>query len=191
MTNGVDVNKPPTLTPRINISAPQIIADAIVSDRQVADYLIIKTLGKGTFGKVKLAEHVVTKQQVAIKIIEKGNIKTQKQKISVDREVRLMKLLNHPHIVGVIEVYETSKFIFIVMEHACNGELFEHIVKHGHIKEQEARRFFRQIFSAMDYCHKNSIIHRDLKVSCHFIRALILNVAREPVAGQKQRNQAN
>lgn len=90
---------------------------------------------------------------MAIKIIEKANIKTQKQRISVEREVRLMKLLHHPHIVGVIDVYENNDFIWIVMEHASCGELFDYIVKNGMIKEPEARHFFRQILSAIEYCH--------------------------------------
>lgn len=91
-----------------------------------------------------------------MKVIEKSNIKTQKQKISVDREVRLMKLLNHPHIVGVHEVYQTKHYIWIVMENANGGELFDYIVKNGHVKEPEARRLFRQVLSAVDYCHQVS-----------------------------------
>ncbi|KAI3644844.1 hypothetical protein MP228_011008 [Amoeboaphelidium protococcarum] len=148
---------------KVNLSGPTILDDSMVSDKRVGDYVFLKTLGKGTFGKVKLAEHAVTRQKVAIKIMEKSNIKTQKQKISVDREVRLMKLLNHPHIVGAIDVYETKTHLFIVMEHADGGELFDYIVKNNQVKELEARRFFRQLISAVDYCHKNSIIHRDLK----------------------------
>lgn len=64
-----------------------------------------------------------------------------------------MKLLHHPHIVGVIEVFETDDFIWIVMEHASCGELFDYIVKNGMVKEPEARHFFRQILSAIEYCH--------------------------------------
>jgi serine/threonine protein kinase len=91
--------------------------------------------------------------QVAVKVIEKDNIKTNKQRVSVDREVRLMKLLNHPNIVSVIEVFDTNKQILMVMEHAANGELFEYIVKNGSVKELQARQFFRQIISAVDYLH--------------------------------------
>ena len=87
-------------------------------------------------------------------MIEKVNIKTAKQRTSVDREVRLIKLLKHPHIVGVIDVFETKDHIWIIMEHASGGELFDYIVKHGMIQEPEARRFFRQILSAVDYCHQ-------------------------------------
>lgn len=132
-------------------------------NKSVGDYVFIRTLGQGTFGKVKLAEHRITGQQVAIKIIEKASVKTVKQRNSVQREVRLMKLLNHSHIVSVLNIVENTQRIFIVMEYAAGGELFKYIVNHGLIKEREARHFFRQILSAIDYCHRNSIIHRDLK----------------------------
>lgn len=99
---------------------------------------------------------------MAIKIIERSNIKTNKQRISVDREVRLMKLLNHPHIVGAIEVYESPECIWIVMEFASGGELFDYIVKNGMIKEPEARHFFRQILSAVEYCHMVNITNHSL-----------------------------
>lgn len=85
--------------------------------------------------------------------MEKSNIKTPKQRVSVQREVRLMKLLNHPHIVSAQQVYESKDHYWIVMEHASCGELFDHIVKSGMVKEPEARRFFRQILSAVEYCH--------------------------------------
>lgn len=105
---------------------------------------------------MKLAQNVLTHEQVAIKVIEKANIKTPKQKISVEREVRLMKLLHHPHIVGVKDVFESKDCIWIVMEHASGGELFDYIVKNGMIKEVEARKLFRQVLSAVEYCHQVS-----------------------------------
>ncbi len=102
---------------------------------------------------------------MAIKIIEKANIKTKKQKTSVDREVRLMKLLNHPHIVSVLDVYESKDYIWIVMEHASSGELFDYIIKNGMIKENEARTFFRQILSAVDYCHRVSTLTESIIIT--------------------------
>jgi 5'-AMP-activated protein kinase catalytic alpha subunit len=74
-----------------------------------------------------------------------------------------MKLLHHPNIIGVVDVFETKGQYIIVMESATEGELFDYIVKNGYISEKESRFFFRQILSAVDYCHQNSIIHRDLK----------------------------
>ncbi|TPX31275.1 hypothetical protein SeMB42_g07784 [Synchytrium endobioticum] len=134
-----------------------------VQSVRVGDYILKKTIGQGTFGKVKLAEHAITKELVAIKVIEKASVKTQKQKNSVQREVRLMKLLYHPHIVETLDIVETDDHIYIVMEYAAGGELFDYIVSHGMIKEKEARMFFRQVLSAVAFCHQNSVIHRDLK----------------------------
>jgi serine/threonine protein kinase len=162
----------PTSTPQqkqqqqqqhVSPSSSPVSGDSRSMPKYVGDYLLLKTIGQGTFGKVKVGEHIVTQQQVAIKVIEKANVKTHKQRNSVQREVRLMKLLHHPHIVEVMDIIENHDHIYIIMEYASGGELFDYIVSHGMVKEKEARVFFRQILSAVDYCHKNSIIHRDLK----------------------------
>ncbi|KAI9221379.1 kinase-like domain-containing protein [Blastocladiella britannica] len=135
----------------------------IASTTNLNDYRMLKTLGQGTFGKVKLAEHIESRGLVAIKIMEKDSIKTEKQKSSVRREIRLLFLLKHPNIVNVHDVIETPDHIYIVMEHLPRGELFDHIVKNHHLSESEARRFMSQIVAAVEYCHQHSVIHRDLK----------------------------
>jgi len=150
-------NKPSGL-----ISGPTPVP-AMCSDLHVGKYTIKKELGSGTFGKVKLGEDPITKELVAIKVIDKANIQNPKQKTSVDREIRLMKLLRHPCIVGVNDVLESASHYYVIMEHASGGELFDYIIKKGSLKEKEARTFFQQIVSAVEYCHKNSVIHRDLK----------------------------
>ncbi|KAJ3373828.1 hypothetical protein GGF31_008713 [Allomyces arbusculus] len=138
--------------------------DSFITSRTSMDeYTFIKTLGQGTFGKVKLAQHNQSGRKVAIKLIEKDNIKTDKQKTSVRREVRLLSLLHHRNIVCVHDVIETPTQICIVMEYLAGGELFDHIVKNHHLGEDEARRFVQQIVAAVDYCHQHSVIHRDLK----------------------------
>lgn len=80
------------------------------------------------------------------------------------REVRVMKLLHHPNIVKLFEVIETKHTIFLVMEMVSGGELYDYLVVHGRMKEKEARAKFRQIISAVHYCHSKRVIHRDLKV---------------------------
>jgi serine/threonine protein kinase len=129
----------------------------------VGDYRLEKTIGQGTYGKVKLGIHMKTNEKVAVKIIEKSQLQSQKQIARLQREIRFLKLLYHPHIVKVYDVIETTECIYIVMEYAVGGELFDYIVAHKRVKEKEARAFFRMVLSAVDYCHKNSVIHRDLK----------------------------
>jgi MAP/microtubule affinity-regulating kinase len=79
------------------------------------------------------------------------------------REVRIMKMLDHPNIVKLFQVIETDKTLYLVMEYASGGEVFDYLVLHGRMKEKEARAKFRQIVSAVQYCHQKKIIHRDLK----------------------------
>lgn len=128
----------------------------------VGNYRLLKTIGKGNFAKVKLARHVLTGREVAVKIIDKTQLNpTSLQKLF--REVRIMKILNHPNIVKLFEVIETEKTLYLIMEYASGGEVFDYLVAHGRMKEKEARAKFRQIVSAVQYCHQKCIVHRDLK----------------------------
>ncbi|XP_016354699.1 serine/threonine-protein kinase MARK1-like isoform X2 [Sinocyclocheilus anshuiensis] len=137
---------------------------ASLTDEQphVGNYRLLKTIGKGNFAKVKLARHVLTGREVAVKIIDKTQLNpTSLQKLF--REVRIMKVLNHPNIVKLFEVIETEKTLYLIMEYASGGEVFDYLVAHGRMKEKEARAKFRQIVSAVQYCHQKRIVHRDLK----------------------------
>uniref|UniRef100_A0A665X5G3 non-specific serine/threonine protein kinase n=1 Tax=Echeneis naucrates TaxID=173247 RepID=A0A665X5G3_ECHNA len=113
----------------------------------VGNYRLLKTIGKGNFAKVKLARHILTGREVS----------------QLFREVRIMKILNHPNIVKLFEVIETDRTLYLVMEYASGGEVFDYLVAHGRMKEKEARAKFRQIVSAVQYCHQKHIVHRDLK----------------------------
>nr|XP_034326919.1 MAP/microtubule affinity-regulating kinase 3 isoform X7 [Crassostrea gigas] len=128
----------------------------------IGKYRLIKTIGKGNFAKVKLAKHVPTGREVAIKIIDKTQLNPSSLN-KLFREVRIMKNLDHPNIVKLFEVIETEKTLYLVMEYASGGEVFDYLVAHGRMKEKEARAKFRQIVSAVQYCHQKHIVHRDLK----------------------------
>ncbi|XP_055921757.1 serine/threonine-protein kinase MARK2 isoform X22 [Eupeodes corollae] len=132
------------------------------TEEHIGKYKLIKTIGKGNFAKVKLAKHLPTGKEVAIKIIDKTQLNPGSlQKLF--REVRIMKMLDHPNIVKLFQVIETEKTLYLVMEYASGGEVFDYLVLHGRMKEKEARVKFRQIVSAVQYCHQKRIIHRDLK----------------------------
>uniref|UniRef100_A0A667ZB12 non-specific serine/threonine protein kinase n=1 Tax=Myripristis murdjan TaxID=586833 RepID=A0A667ZB12_9TELE len=115
----------------------------------IGNYRLLKTIGKGNFAKVKLARHILTGREVAIKIIDKTQLNpTSLQKVSP---------------MQLFEVIETDKTLYLIMEYASGGEVFDYLVSHGRMKEIEARAKFRQIVSAVHYCHQKNIVHRDLK----------------------------
>ncbi|KAJ3339763.1 Map microtubule affinity-regulating kinase [Entophlyctis luteolus] len=115
----------------------------------IGNYVFQKTVGEGNFAKVKLAKHKITGIEVAIKVIDKTTL-DEKKLGKLYREVRIMKMLNHPHIVKLYEVIETNYTVFLVMEYASGGELYDYLVVHGKMKEKEARSKFRQIVSAAE-----------------------------------------
>lgn len=142
---------------------PRITSSRARSDEpHIGKYRLIKTIGKGNFAKVKLAKHVPTGREVAIKIIDKTQLNPSSL-AKLFREVRIMKMLDHPNIVKLFEVIQTEKTLYLVMEYASGGEVFDYLVAHGRMKEKEARSKFRQIVSAVQYCHQKHIVHRDLK----------------------------
>uniref|UniRef100_A0A8C7QH40 non-specific serine/threonine protein kinase n=1 Tax=Oncorhynchus mykiss TaxID=8022 RepID=A0A8C7QH40_ONCMY len=133
------------------------IASCADEQPHVGNYRLLKTIGKGNFAKVKLARHILTGREVAIKIIDKTQLNpTSLQKVKEKPIVSLLKL-------KLFEVIETEKTLYLVMEYASGGEVFDYLVAHGRMKEKEARAKFRQIVSAVQYCHQKKIVHRDLK----------------------------
>lgn len=130
---------------------------------KIGHYILGDTLGIGTFGKVKIATHQLTNHKVAVKILNRQKIKSLDVVSKIKREIQNLKLFRHPHIIKLYQVISTPTDIFMVMEYVSGGELFDYIVKHGKLKEPEARRFFQQIISGVDYCHRHMVVHRDLK----------------------------
>ncbi|XP_016124665.1 serine/threonine-protein kinase BRSK2-like [Sinocyclocheilus grahami] len=113
-------------------------------------------------GLVKLGIHCITGQKVAIKIVNREKL-SESVLMKVEREIAILKLIEHPHVLKLYDVYENNKYLYLVLEHVSGGELFDYLVKKGRLTPKEARKFFRQIISALDFCHSHSICHRDLK----------------------------
>ncbi|CAI5982261.1 unnamed protein product [Closterium sp. NIES-64] len=156
------------------------------------NYRLGKTLGVGSFGKVKVAEHVLTGHKVAIKILNRRKIRSMDMEEKVRREIKILRLFMHPHIIRLYEVIETPADIFVVMEYVKAGELFDYIVEKGRLLEDEARRFFQQVcvtlrmalrcppppplllplhssrqtLSCIELCHRNMVVVSGIEY-CH------------------------
>lgn len=121
------------------------------------------TLGRGHFAVVKLARHVFTGEQVAVKVIDKTKL-DDVSRAHLFQEVRCMKLVQHPNVVRLYEVIDTQTKLYLILEYGDGGDMYDYIMKHDHgVDEQAARKYFRQIVHAIWYCHKLHVVHRDLK----------------------------
>ena len=138
------------------------------SDENISNvglYNLERTLGTGATGKVKLARHSKTGEEVGVKIIKKELFYDKPTlRLKVQREISVMKLMFHPHVIKIFDVLEDSKYLFLIIEYASKGELFNFLVQKRKINNKEALCFFQQIISGLEYCHKHRICHRDLKL---------------------------
>lgn len=135
-----------------------------LEDSQIAGlYDLGEKLGKGHYAVVKTARHVFTGEQVAVKVIDK----TKLDEISREhlmKEVRCMKLVQHPNVVKLYEVIDTKTKLYLILELGDGGDMYDYIMNHERgLTEEKACYFFRQIVLAIDYCHKLHVVHRDLK----------------------------
>ncbi|KAL2103776.1 hypothetical protein ACEWY4_000644 [Coilia grayii] len=127
-------------------------------------YEVLETLGKGTYGTVKKAVERRSGKTVAIKSIKKDCISDDLDRAHIQREIEIVSHLSHPNIIQMHEVFECRDKIVIVMEYASGGELYDYVQQRQRLSETEARNLFRQITSAVHYCHKSGVVHRDLKL---------------------------
>eukprot|EP01036_Dinobryon_divergens_P048862 gene48862-65515_t len=104
----------------------------------IGQYRLGKTLGEGTFGKVRLAIHIPTGEKVAVKVLEKNRIKDQADVRRVNREIKILKKANHSNIIQLYEVFDTNETIYLMMENADGGEMFDYIVSHRYVQERQA-----------------------------------------------------
>lgn len=138
------------------------LSNGIRNETGIGKYKLIKTLENGKFGVVKLAKHKLTGEKVAIKIVDKLQLNSSGLK-DIWREAEVMKTLDHPNIIKVLETIDTENTFYLVMEYASEGDLFRRL-DFGRMEEKEAKEKFRQIVSAIRYCHEEkNVIHRDLK----------------------------
>jgi len=131
--------------------------------KSIGHYILGKTIGEGTFGKVKLGTHILTGEKVAVKILEKERIVDVADVERVAREIHILKLIQHPHVIQLYEIIETPRQLYLIMEYCSGGELFDHIVASGRVREREACRFFHQILAGVEQIHRTNVVHRDLK----------------------------
>jgi calcium/calmodulin-dependent protein kinase I len=123
------------------------------------NYILGEEIGRGSFSVVRKGRHKSTGKAYAIKCIQKKFIKMH----LLEREIKIMKKLKHPHILPLIEVSENKDYIFLVLELVTGGELFDKIVERGNYSEKDASNIVRQILEAVQYLHSQGVVHRDLK----------------------------
>lgn len=179
--NGVSAPPMQTVPPAAPVPQPMTAPNYPQAGRrrtsittQTGTWQLGKTIGQGSMGKVKVARNSETGETVAIKIIprqstdENGNPKDERsdrsKEVRTAREAAMATLLDHPYICGMRDVQRTNYHWYMLFEYVDGGQMLDYIIAHGRLKEKQARKFARQIASALDYCHRNSIVHRDLKI---------------------------
>ncbi|KAJ3006540.1 UNVERIFIED_CONTAM: hypothetical protein HDU68_004014 [Siphonaria sp. JEL0065] len=137
-----------------------------VKQSHFGPYRLLRTVGEGEFGKVKLAVDSRTNQEVAVKLLKRERVRQTSDRKKIMREITMLKALDHPYIVALIDVVETDAYIGLILQYAPGGELFHYIMSQpdGHLMEPEGRRFFAQLISGVSYMHSLGIVHRDLKL---------------------------
>ena len=139
------------------------ISPNMENDKRIGDYLLLSTLGRGTFSKVKLAIHLPTRQKVAIKILDQEKIVDDTDIERINREIKILSLLHHENIVQLYETIKSNNNIYIVMEYIEGKDLFQYIYSMQRLTEYKSSQLFRQLISCLEYIHKHGIVHRDIK----------------------------
>ncbi|XP_040054156.2 serine/threonine-protein kinase NIM1 [Gasterosteus aculeatus] len=163
---GPDDEGPPPLTPLQKLTADmckdeKTIKDLIVG-RRVGFYKVRGEIGCGTFSRVKLGFHALTKDKVALKILDKTRLDSQAHRL-LYKEISNMECLHHPNVVRLFEVVETPSRLYLVLEYAGGGDLHSRIATDGKLSDNASKIIFAQILSAIKYMHDINVIHRDLK----------------------------
>jgi serine/threonine protein kinase len=141
--------------------------DAVAADGKSVlqgRYELGRVLGHGNFGRVHAARDLRTGRGVAVKVVAKDKLERAGMAEQIKREIAAMKMVSHPNIVELHEVMATRSKIYLALELVRGGELFSRIARAGRVREDVARRYFRQLVSAVHFCHGRGVYHRDLKL---------------------------
>lgn len=163
---------PPEKTERERVMSAKTPTRPPISIKRIGDYDLIKTIGSGSTGKVKLAINYRTQEKCAVKIIPRTQFAAKKssretteaRERRILREAAILNLIDHQHIVKLRDFLITRDYFCMFFEYIEGVQLLDYIISHRKLSEPQARTFFRQVLSAVDYCHRNSIVHRDLKI---------------------------
>lgn len=130
---------------------------------QLCDFEIGRPLGKGKFGHVYLAREKESKYVVALKVLFKEQLRKAEVEHQLRREIEIQSHLRHPHILRLYGYFYDSTRVYLILEHAGNGELYKEMKKEGHFSEAKAAEYICSIAKALKYCHQRGVIHRDIK----------------------------
>ena len=127
------------------------VSPSLPKNKKIGDYLLLSTIGRGTFSKVKLGLHIPTKQKVAVKILDKDKINDEADIERIRREIHILSIVRHPNIVQLYETISSDNNIYIIMEYVEGRDLFQYIYSMQHLTEYKSSLLFRQLISCLEY----------------------------------------
>eukprot|EP00755_Sulcionema_specki_P027986 Sspe_Gene.88907::Locus_60812_Transcript_1_1_Confidence_1.000_Length_991::g.88907::m.88907 len=131
--------------------------------KRIGKYELGRTLGSGTFSKVKEGVDVETGVRYAVKIVDKALLTKGHMEQQLKREIAIMKLLDHENVLRMVDVLQTGKNIYLILDLLTGGDLFDKLDQAKRFEEAQAQSFFQQLVSGLYYLHSQGIAHRDLK----------------------------